>query len=596
MKTKRQNRKFLIINGLIAVIGLIIRLIAGFQLLRYDSRVADPAKVTDMWTYLNFAREILSGEVPREFYYQPFYYSVFLPIVQFFWRDSMAPIIIVQSLCGAGAIYLAGLLAGRIAGKKAGLIAAGLLALSQICIIYTPYALLETMQSFWLILLLYMTFRSWSGNHLWQWLLTGVVLSFAILSRGNAWIFLPAIILAAWFASRKKEMRKRSFALVCGVILLGTILPQLPYSIVNTVESGYLRGPSTAGGNVLALGNTPEAPPGGLTYPETYQLWMEKEQEVPISKRIIDWALEEPLPFLELQFRKVFLFWDQREIPNNISPAEALEKAPLLNALRFIPTGVILIGALLCIFLSLRKIFKGKERLLTAILFVLLYCFGMAAFYNLARFRVPCVPLLCVLAGCGIFFFLKCFRKDEKKKLRILLGVFALLLAYFIVYPGYDFYRAYCEPGIMRAIRPDGVNVPNRLGGRLIYDHGPRILGDWQPVRARCLFKEYQLQEPITAGSRIKLSIAVVCGGGRPIIGVNGLYVDLSAVPKGTVQMIHLEVPYPGDNVFRVEFTENLFPVVDLQRAYGRTYDYRGAPIDAELAMSISTFGKEKQK
>ena len=85
-------------------------------------------------------------------------------------------------------------------------------------------------------------------------------------------------------------------------------------------------------------------------------------------------------------------------------------------------------------------------------------------------------------------------------------------------------------------------------------------------------------------------------GGGRPIIGVNGLYVDLSAVPKGTVQMIHLEVPYPGDNVFRVEFTENLFPVVDLQRAYGRTYDYRGAPIDAELAMSISTFGKEKQK
>ena len=82
MKTKRQNRKFLIINGLIAVIGLIIRLIAGFQLLRYDSRVADPAKVTDMWTYLNFAREILSGEVPREFYYQPFYYSVFLPLAK----------------------------------------------------------------------------------------------------------------------------------------------------------------------------------------------------------------------------------------------------------------------------------------------------------------------------------------------------------------------------------------------------------------------------------------------------------------------------------------------------------------------------------
>jgi hypothetical protein len=264
VKKSTKDRKFLIVNSVITLVALLIRLIAGFQLLRGDGRVGAPPEVTDMWTYLHLSREILSGEVPRVFYYQPFYYSVFLPVVRFFCRDSVIPVIIAQSLCGAAAVYLAGLLAARIAGKKAGLIAAAFLALSQICIVYTPYALLEIMQSFWLILLLYLVFLAWSKNKLWQWLSVGVVLSFAILSRGNAWIFLPAIFLAVWFASRKKEHRKRFTAIACGVVLLGTILPQLPFVIVNSVECRSLQGPSTARGNVLALGNTPEAAPGGL--------------------------------------------------------------------------------------------------------------------------------------------------------------------------------------------------------------------------------------------------------------------------------------------------------------------------------------------
>ncbi|MBQ9772791.1 MAG: glycosyltransferase family 39 protein [Lentisphaeria bacterium] len=594
MKKVTKDRKFLIFNGLIALAGLLIRLIAGFQLLHGDGRVGTPPKVTDMWTYLHLSREILSGEIPREFYYQPFYYSVFLPVVRFFCRDSMTPVIIAQSLCGAVAVYLAGLLAARIAGRKAGLIAAGFLALSQICILYTPYALLEIMQSFWLILLLYLVFLAWSQNKLWQWLSAGVVLSFAILSRGNAWIFLPAIFLAVWFASRKKEKRGKFTVIVCGVVLLGTILPQLPFVVVNSVERGSLQGPSTAGGNVLALGNTPEAAPGGLFYPESYQLWMDKEKEVSIAKRMFDWAKEEPLAFLELQFRKVYLFWDSREIPNNISPAEAMKVAPLLHALHFIPTGIIMIAALLCIFLSLRKIFKGKERLLISILFVLFYCGAMAAFYNLARFRVPCVPLMCVLAGCGVFFFCKCFRQQVDRPKRIFIGIFALVISWFIVYPGYDYYREYYEPMIMKAARPNGVNVPNRTGGRLIYDNGPRMLGGWMPFSTPLIHKQFKLKEKIEPGTPVTLSIAVACVGSRPVIGINGIGVDLSAVRKNSIEMIHLPAKYPEDGIFRFAFTEDVFPVLDTQRSYGRTYDKDGVPMKEEMVVSLSTNGSKK--
>ena len=594
MKKSTKDRNFQIINGVVALAALLIRLIAGFQLLRGDGRVATPPEVTDMWTYLHLSREILSGEVPRVFYYQPFYYSVFLPVVRFFSRDSMVPVIIAQSLCGAAAVYLAGLLAARIAGKKAGLIAAVFLALSQICIVYTPYALLEIMQSFWLILLLYLVFLAWSKNKLWQWLSVGVVLSFAILSRGNAWIFLPAIFLAVWFASRKKEHRKRFTAIVCGVILLGTILPQLPFIIVNSVECGSLQGPSTAGGNVLALGNSPEAAPGGLFYPESYQLWMDKEKEVSIARRMFDWAKEEPFAFLELQFRKVYLFWDHREIPNNISPDKAMEVSPILKGLRFIPTGIIMIAALFCIFISLRKIFKGKEHLLIAVLFVLLYCLAMAAFYNLARFRVPCVPLMCVLAGCGVFFLCKCFRPQEDRPKRIFIALFTLLISWFIVYPGYDSYREYYEPILMKTFRPNGVNVPTRKGGRLIYDNGPRMLGGWIPFSTPQIHKQFKLKEEIAPGTPVMLSIAVVCDGERPVIGINGVGIDLSAVKKRSIETINLSATYPENGIFYFAFTENVYPVLDTQRSYGRTYDQNGIAMKEEMVVSLITNGPEK--
>lgn len=594
MKKDAKDRKFLIFNGLIAAVGLLIRLIAGFQLLQFESRVGNPPKVTDMWTYLHLSREILAGEIPREFYYQPFYYSVFLPIVQFFCRDSVIPVIIAQSLCGALAVYLTGILAARIAGRKAGLLAAILLAFSQVSIIYTPYALLEIMQSFWLILLLYLTFLAWSRNKLWQWLATGTVLSFAILSRGNAWIFLPAIFLAVWYASRKKENRLKFTAVACGVVLLGTILPQIPYIIVNSVEHGSLQGPSTAGGNVLALGNTPEAPPGGLVYPESYQLWMEKEKEVSIAKRIFDWAKEEPFAFLELQFRKVYLFWNCTEIPNNISLDEAVKKSPLLHAFHFFPTGFILMAALCCIFLSLRSIFKGKERLLIAIFFVVLYCLAMAAFYNLARFRAPCVPLMCVLGGCGILFLFRRFGAKTEKGKKILIALFVMLLSWFIVYPGYDCYRSYYEPIIMRQIRPNGINVPNRKGGRLIYDHGPRVLGGWMAYSSPLLHKKFALKEQISPGTKVTLSIAVIAMEERPVIAVNGVAVDLSAIRKGTLEMIHLPVLYPADGIFRFTFSEKLAPFLDIQRSYGRTFDQRGVAMNEEMVVSLSTTGQTK--
>ena len=58
--------------------------------------------------------------------------------------------------------------------------------------------------------------------------------------------------------------------------------------------------------------------------------------------------------------------------------------------------------------------------------------------------------------------------------------------------------------------------------------------------------------------------------------------------------MIHIPVPYPGDGIFRFGFTENLSPVLDTQRSYGRTYDREGVPMNEEMVVSLSTNGLKR--
>ena len=338
LKKVSGDRKFLIFNGVISFVGLLIRLIAGFQLFQFESRVANPPKVTDMWTYLHLSGEILSGSPPREFYYQPFYYSVFLPLAKLLTGSRIWGPALFQILCGGGIIWFAGLTAALLKGRKAGIFAGFLAAFSLILIVYTPYALLEIQQCFYFTLLAYFTIRLMKKDSPWLWCGSGVILSFAILSRGNALCFLPAIFLAFLYARKRFAYPAKKMLLRAGVFLLCLILPQLPFIIRNTVYFGTLTGPSSAGPAVLALGNNPEAPPGGLNqkYPEGFDIWMGEEKTYPVLKRIWDWFVDSPGAFIEFQARKFLLFWDHTEIPNNISIPHSVAKSPLLTHLPLI--------------------------------------------------------------------------------------------------------------------------------------------------------------------------------------------------------------------------------------------------------------------
>lgn len=616
MKTKRQQKFFLILGSL-ALLGMLLRFLVSVQLLKNDPFAFAPPDITDIATYHKLSDEICKGKFPDFFYYQPFYYSVFLPLAKLLTGSRIWGPALFQILCGGGIIWFAGLTAALLKGRKAGIFAGFLAAFSLILIVYTPYALLEIQQCFYFTLLAYFTIRLMKKDSIRLWCGAGMILSFAILSRGNALCFLPAIFLAFLYARKRFGYPAKKMLLRAGVFLLCLILPQLPFIIRNTVYFGTLTGPSSAGPAVLALGNNPEAPPGGLdlVYPRGYDVWMDIPDFVP--RKIFRWALNTPFDFLEFQARKFLLFWDHTEIPNNISIPHSVAKSSLLTHLPLIPTGLILLLAIASFFIFLRKSFHHIP-LLVFLLFPLLYALAAAAFYILARFRVPAVGLLCIQGSLLLPAVLTTWKKKDHRSL-LFYRITPLLLAAVIVYTAYESYSTTYEPVFMRFLRPDGVHLNDvRNKCDIIFDHGPQLPLGWEllPLKNGMEIRKQFILPPQNKANNTKLELRLVvfqtCTVSCRINDGEEILISLAGPEHGkavVMRNIHIPAGLPtADGIYRIRIESGLPSgeqaaaglFMDLRRNYGRTHlDGKVFPGEAvirlELLLGFGYDGKAAQ-
>jgi uncharacterized membrane protein len=169
----------------ITCVGLVLRLMLTFDL-QLSPDVCDPEVGTDMQKYLGFAEGILRGELPSHFYYQPLYYTLFLPLVLFLSQGLAVGVGVVQAVLGAATIWLAGVVAARLFGRQVGLLAAALLAFAHYHVLYTPFMLMAVLQGFWIMLLLHLSLGAYERNRWWDWGGVALVLTASILTRGNA--------------------------------------------------------------------------------------------------------------------------------------------------------------------------------------------------------------------------------------------------------------------------------------------------------------------------------------------------------------------------------------------------------------------------
>lgn len=565
-----------------------LRLIVSYELASFNGGINNvfmPPVTTDLATYMQLAKEVAAGKFTGEFYYQPFYYAVFLPAIYLISNGSVWLVMVVQSMQGAATVWLAGLIAKEIFGGRAAPITAALLtAVAAPLLLYTPYHQNETLQTFNLALLLFLALRAMRGDDWRLWAATGVMTGVAILTRGNIWFMVPGLLIgliaSGYRANRSKYKIIGTLALFIGL----TLLVQLPFAWRNSQISGRLRGPSTAADAVLALGNTREAPAGGrepglpagpMEYPASWHKLM--DSHTPALTYAMAWLKTEPLSFIELQFRKILLFWDYREIPNNVSISGDGGKSVVISAFAPVGSGIIAALGLAGLIFTSGRVFKKRDIALALLdYFVIAYMLATAAFYILGRFRAPVLPLLAV-AGGG---FVSAFHEVCEKKNRGFTLFFAVsaLFGVFISFCAYDFYRYNLESVVMRLVRPGGT----RDWGS-VFDHGPMTLGGWQVM-------------PVASGGRVVKSFAGVRGQGtlsvtlfaehptKCVLMINHR-VHILTISNPGLQQYDFEVDMrEGSLVIEIIDSGKISFVADFQRNYGRS-ELNGSTIPAEWVM-----------
>ena len=248
------RRRFLWLVAAGALVGVALRLWVAFDISVINggaNNMMSPSKVTDMATYIDLADKVASGTYSEEFYYQPFYYAVFLPLVRIC-GGGVWTVVVVQILLGGATIWLAGLIGEKLVGRYGGLVAAWLTALSPALMLYAPFHMNETLQTFNLTLFFYFVLIAFARRRWYWWALCGAVAGVAVLTRGNAMLLIvPVAVLGVRHAVCDKA-RRWKIAGYAAVFAAALLLVELPFIWHNTRVTGKLCGPSTASGAVLA--------------------------------------------------------------------------------------------------------------------------------------------------------------------------------------------------------------------------------------------------------------------------------------------------------------------------------------------------------
>lgn len=590
-KIRLSRRHFLWFVAAAVAIGVGLRLCVAFELFAANGGVNNmrsPSEVTDMATYIKLADEVRTGTFDGPFYYQPFYYAVFLPLIRMP-GGGLWTVVLVQIALGGATVWLAGMIGEKIVGRVGGILAAWLTALSPALLLYAPFHLNETLQAFNLTLLFYLVLIAVKRRRWYWWAVCGSVAGIATLTRGNVILLtIPLALLGLYRAVREKE-RRRQIAGYAAAFAGALLLVELPFIWHNTRVTGRLCGPSTASGEVLALGNTPEAPPGGrdpglpagpMEYPESWHRMMrQQERGVSVPRQMWDWFRAQPGAFLELQFRKALLFWDGREIPNNVSLYGEGAYSIVLTYLDWNGINILIILSIAGSLLLLDRVRHREADVWLLYGFVVIYWLSIALFYDLSRFRAPILPLAAVMAG-GVPNYLLRGKLTSRRRL---FAMAAVLFGVFVSFSAYEFYRGNCESAVMRAVRPGGTRVVDRTGESWVFDHGPRTFGGWKEVFLDSDVKIEKRFAGVAGAGKMRLKVFAArsgdlvtdAGGFKLAVGEND--VDIPVVPdaEGWFRLSIEDAP-PGT-----------FLALDLQRDYGRTR-IGGEKVPGELVARLS--------
>lgn len=388
----------------------------------------------DAVTYDQWAKRIAAGDwFGQGVFYQAPLYPYFLGVLYSVLGRDFLIIRLIQIAIGAGSCVLLAF-AGRMFFDRVapGFLAGLLLAVYPTAIFFDCSIQKSVLDLFFVcaLLALLAALSQRPQKKPW-WLAAGIVLGLLALTRENALVFLPIVLVWVFISRRIESMKTR--LRWAGLFLLGTAAVLLPVGWRNLKAGGEFHlttaqfGPNFYIGNNKAAKGFYEALKEGRG-----NAIFEREDATKIAEQATGrklkpsevsgyWTdkawieIRADLPrWVRLIWKKWMLVWNVSEIGDSDDQYTYGDWSPLLQFLNpLLNFGTLCPLALFGICLT----WERRKHLWLLYAMMLFYAGSVALFYVFSRYRFPLVPILILFTAAGMMSMREAFRKSQRRPL-----------------------------------------------------------------------------------------------------------------------------------------------------------------------------------
>ena len=464
----------------------------------------------DLGAYDRWASQIVEqGWLGKDVFYQdplyPYFLALFYKVIgrDFFW------IYMAQAFLGATTSLLLVVLGNRIFSRTTGIFAGLLYALYGPAIYFDGLLLKVTLSAFLLTLALYLLLEKELKEIGTSQFFSGFFLGLACLTRANFLLILP-VVFSTILVHKNARMKKRLGMSV--LFFIGVLTALAPVIARNYVVGNELVLTTAQAGQNFYIGHNPDANGTYIKLPFVHpdplheQKDFKNEAEKRTGRKLspsevsrywlyqgVDFIQSNPLADLKLTGKKLLLFLNNYEIPDNHNFYFHQRYSKVLQILP------ISFGLLAPLFLLGLLGMLFERRTAPAFLFFIqiVYIVSVIIFYVFSRYRMVALPLFCLSAGYGLSMLQSQFRMGQWQKLAASLIIVGLSfgIANFQVIEPLNFTHSYTDEGIAYEMKDEPEKALNS------YEEALEITPDY--LRALDRLGKLQLQQKEYEGARI---------------------------------------------------------------------------------------------
>ncbi len=425
------------------VVAALAALVRVVILVQFRSTILGQYVSMDAFGYQAWSLDIAGGHWlgDRVFYQEPLY-PYLLALIHLVFGPGLLPVFVTQLVAGTVNCVLVQILAARVTQNRwAGLIAGLILAFYQTMVFYEIQVLKPVWEVMFLLLFVHTLLSAYERRRGWLWLMSGVLLALLGLTRGNALLYAPFVMVWAFLACRAAGWPRALKAV--GLFAAGLAAPLLVVMLRNAVVGGdFVLSSSHAGFNFY-IGNNAEsdgiyrAITGVQEDPrfegEDARLLASRMsgRNLKLSESSAWWFSQaarciraHPFWWTKLLVLKVARFFNAVEVADTWSPDFFALYAPRLK-LAFITYAMLMPAAVVGLIVLWGR---GMRARLIHVL-VLATVVSVVIFYVFGRYRMPVVPLFAVLAAAALTEFARHARARQYATLAAMLVAAAVAAA-----------------------------------------------------------------------------------------------------------------------------------------------------------------------